>query len=142
MELIRCVYSSAANNPAMGETELESLLNISRRNNAELGITGMLLFHKGSFFQILEGERAKVEALYSKIELDDRHRRLTKIVVEPIVQRDFSHWSMGYPKVTAAELARIPGLNDFFSEGSSFLQLEEGRVKKLLAAFRDGRWHS
>jgi EAL domain-containing protein (putative c-di-GMP-specific phosphodiesterase class I) len=49
---------------------------------------------------------------------------------------------MGYSAISAQELDEIIGLNDFFAEGSSFTQVNSGRAKKLLTAFREGRWRS
>ena len=47
---------------------------------------------------------------------------------------------MGYPNISRSELEEIPGLNDFFQKGNSFSQLEEGRTRTLLAAFKEGKW--
>lgn len=102
----------------------------------------MLLFQNGSFFQVLEGERTVVEALFEKIATDKRHARVTKVILEPIEERDFGEWTMGYPKISARELAEIPGLNDFFARARSYLELGEGRAKTLLAAFKAGTWRT
>jgi len=48
---------------------------------------------------------------------------------------------MGYPRVTKQDLQEISGLNDCFVQGKSFMDLEEGRAKVLLEAFKDGKWH-
>jgi hypothetical protein len=48
---------------------------------------------------------------------------------------------MGFSQVSRKELALISGTNDFFSGSSCFLGLDSGRAKKLLSAFREGRWH-
>ena len=47
---------------------------------------------------------------------------------------------MGFSQVSRKELALISGSNDFFSGSSCFLDLDPGRAKKLLSAFREGRW--
>jgi len=86
-------------------------------------------------------DREVVEELYARLEGDDRHHNVIKLIVEPIAERSFGTWSMGYPKVSREELAQIDGLNDFFSQGKSFMELEEGRAKTLLEAFKGGRWH-
>jgi hypothetical protein len=118
-------------------------LDECRRNNAAAGITGMLLYHKGSFFQVLEGERNVVEALYEKILEDNRHKRTTRIIFEPIKERAFGEWTMGCPILSAGQLSQIPGLNDFFVRGDSYLELGEGRAKTLLEAFAlEGRWRA
>ncbi len=142
MDLVHCIYCSAAATTEFDPKGLQTLLEECRRNNAKLGITGMLLFQNGSFFQVLEGERTDVEALFEKIAADKRHTRVAKVILEPIEERAFGEWTMGYPKVSAKELAQIPGLNDFFARGSSYIELGEGRAKTLLAAFRDGRWRT
>ena len=90
----------------------------------------------------MEGDRTVVEALYEKIAADKRHTRITKLILEPIEERAFADWTMGYPKLSQKELSEIPGLNDFFSRGRSYMELGQGRAKTLLAAFKDGRWRS
>lgn len=142
MDLVHCIYCSAAADPGFGLEDLAGLLAASRRKNARLGITGILLFDEGVFFQVLEGERVVVEELYETIAADERHARVRKIILEPIEERNFGEWSMGLSDVGVAELRRIPGLNDFFTEGRSFMDLEEGRAKSLLEAFREGLWRT
>ncbi|MEO0948655.1 MAG: BLUF domain-containing protein, partial [Cyanobacteria bacterium J06641_5] len=118
------------------------LLEESRVKNAQHEITGMLLHENGSFFQILEGPAEAVDRLYEQIAQDDRHTKTVTIIREPIAKRSFGAWTMGFPSLDSEELDEIIGLNDFFSGGSSFTKINSGRAKKLLAAFRDGRWRS
>ena len=40
--------------------DLKALLNQSREKNLKLGITGILIYYKKHFFQILEGEKDKI----------------------------------------------------------------------------------
>ena len=94
----------------------------------------------GTTTVMLEGVPDAVEALYARIELDKRHEHVTKIVAEAIPKRSFANWTMGFSEVSRKELALISGTNDFFSGSSCFLGLDSGRAKKLLAAFREGRW--
>lgn len=72
-DMIQLVYVSEATQPFTAES-LEALARGSAENNQTQGITGFLVHHDGHFFQVLEGDRAKVEALYAKIEDDDRHQ--------------------------------------------------------------------
>jgi len=102
----------------------------------------MLLHLEGTFFQVLEGAPDAVDGLFGAIRRDARHRQLTVIIREPVAARTFGEWTMGYADITPAELDGIVGANDFFTGGESFTRLGEGRAKKLLAAFRDGRWRS
>ena len=137
--LMHCIYASAAKRN-FETAELMALLQAARKHNDEAGLTGMLLYTEGSFFQVLEGVPEAVEALYSRIELDTRHKQVTRIVTEAIPSRSFADWTMGFSQVSREELALISGANDFFSDSSCYLGLDSGRAKKLLSAFRGGRW--
>ncbi len=140
MALIHLIYSSAATDADLSTESLEVILEQSRKNNTKADITGILLFENGAFFQVLEGEEETVTSTYDNIEKDPRHDRVTKLISEPIAERAFGEWSMGYPKVSKKELLEIKGLNDFFAQGNSFMELEEGRAKLLLRAFQNGKW--
>ncbi len=139
MELVHCIYCSASTK-VVKPTDLATLLAECREKNSKAGLTGMLLYSERTFFQVLERDRPVVEALLEKLTLDKRHARVTKILLEPIEQRSFAQWSMGYSKITKKELADIPGLNDFFAQGRSYMELGEGRAKALLSAFKEGAW--
>ncbi|MCB1801184.1 MAG: BLUF domain-containing protein [Gammaproteobacteria bacterium] len=139
--LIHCIYASAAT-AEFTPKDLEELLSVARKNNEALGVTGMLLYEKGSFFQILEGAPEAVESLFEKISADKRHSRISKLILEPIEARSFANWSMGHAAVPVRKLSEIEGLNDFFQAGKCFTGLDDGRAKILLKAFRDGQWRS
>jgi len=139
--LIHLIYCSAATAP-MTDEGLQTLLAAARAKNARLGVTGMLLHENGSFFQVLEGPGAALRTLFEEIKQDPRHAKVATIINEPIAKRAFGEWTMGYSTASAADLDRIVGLNDFFTGGSSFTGINPGRAKKLLAAFRDGRWRT
>jgi hypothetical protein len=140
--LIHLIYASAASRP-MSSTELGALLARARERNTSLGLSGMLLYADGSFFQVLEGKPDVVLGLYERIERDPRHNQVTCIIHEPIPRRCFGAWSMGFSNLSAAdELAHAPGANDFFGRAQSFNDVSYGRAKKLLAAFAAGRWRS
>lgn len=139
--LVHCIYASAATAEFTSE-DLDELLSVARKNNAALGVTGMLLYEKGSFFQILEGLPEAVETLYQKISADKRHSTIAKLILEPIEARSFANWSMGCASVPVHKLSEIEGLNDFFQSGKCFTDLDDGRAKKLLKAFKDGQWRS
>jgi hypothetical protein len=115
-ELIHCIYASAVSRDFETE-ELEELLQVARENNAKLGLTGMLLYAEGSFFQVLEGPADVVDALYVKIKRDKRH-----------------------DNVSREELAGILGVNNFFRNAGAVECYDAGRARKLLAAFSEGRW--
>ncbi len=140
MALIHLIYASAATAP-FSKDQLLKLLEIARVRNEQRGVTGMLLYSEASFFQVLEGEEETVMALYDHIAKDTRHSTVVKIIKEEIEQRSFADWSMAFRAVKHSELRKHPGLSDVLTRGSSFCALDEGRAKKLLSAFKSGRWH-
>ncbi|RYG57926.1 MAG: BLUF domain-containing protein [Alphaproteobacteria bacterium] len=137
--LCHFIYASAAAQPFDREA-LQVLLRQAQTNNERCDLTGMLLYIEGSFLQVLEGDPGVVEEAYDKIARDARHTKVTKILAEPIAQRQFGSWTMGLGQVTKEDLRNEPGLNDFFGEGRTLDELDEGRAKRLLAAFAEGNW--
>ena len=111
--MIRLTYASTALKEWSPE-ELLKLLTECRTNNGAKNITGILLYNKGTFFQVLEGDEASVNSLYGMIEHDKRHKDVTLIQQENITERAFPYWSMGFEKLDAKEISKIEGLNDFF----------------------------
>lgn len=139
--LVHCIYCSAAIN-SFTQEEILTMLEKARINNQRLDITGMLLYENGSFFQVLEGHPDTVTNLLNIIEKDKRHDQIIKIIYEPIESRDFSEWTMGLAGVTMQDLKNIDGLNDFFESGRRYIELDEGRAKTLLKAFKKGKWRA
>jgi hypothetical protein len=133
------IYTSAESTP-LDPPELKAILELARSRNAKRSVTGLLLHSASNFFQVLEGDEGVLNELFTTIAADPRHKRVTKIIDEPIAQRDFADWSMGFAEVASEELTSIEGLSDFFQEGNSLANLQPGRAKKLLSAFADGRW--
>jgi hypothetical protein len=138
-ELIHLIYASTATKE-FTDADLLQLLSVVRERNEKLALTGMLLHTDNNFFQVLEGEPAVVDEIFKKISQDERHTRVVNIIREPIAKRSFGEWSMGFTSVDVNDLQEMSGLNDFFGGGSSYIQLNAGRAKKLLAAFKQGRW--
>ena len=138
-DLVLVAYASAASAPFTGDA-LGDLLIKARSNNARRSLTGMLLYHQESFFQVLEGPPAAVDSIYQRISEDPRHVKIVKLIQESIDERSFADWTMGLGRMEQGELGAIPGLNDFFRQGSCLWELEPGRAQTLLEAFREGRW--
>lgn len=93
--LHRLIYVSAAREE-VSSADLERLLGIARRNNEAAGVTGLLLYHDGSFFQVLEGPKEAVVRIFSTVERDPRHSRVIVLQNKVAETRAFPNWSMGY----------------------------------------------
>ena len=89
------VYVSAARH-LLRRDELLLLLNDCRKRNAQIGVTGMLLYSEGTFMQVLEGPEQTVRALYRSIEADPRHSALIVMAEEKRHGRLFGGWPMRY----------------------------------------------
>ena len=93
MSLHRLIYKSVSKHPLSSDF-LKSLEEISKKNNAALDVTGILLGTNASFLQVLEGEESNVNRIYNKICRDSRHADIELISYRQISQREFSEWSM------------------------------------------------
>lgn len=89
------VYTSTSSRP-WERDELVSLLEESRRANAAIGVTGLLLYRDDAFMQVLEGEEETVRSLYHRIAVDPRHQDVANIWVAESPRRRFADWSMGF----------------------------------------------
>ena len=121
------------------ETELTQLLETSRCNNAEAGITGMLLYKDGNFMQFLEGPKDNVCALLDQIRHDPRHKGMMLLLQQEHPDREFSEWSMGFKMLGRDKLPEIPGYSDFLDlplTSEQFL-LNPSRTLRLLLSFRE-----
>jgi hypothetical protein len=63
-------------------------------DNRALGITGALMYENNTFGQVIEGPEKVINALWHKIQKDDRHKNVHLILSKPISERSFSKWTM------------------------------------------------
>ncbi len=92
--LFNMVYCSraAANVDAAA---VDQIIATSHRNNPRWGITGMLVFGEGIFFQWLEGPRASILRLMTLLRSDVRHEQIILLSeVEESRERLFPQWDM------------------------------------------------
>ena len=101
--LVEFLYNSASVSSQLTNMDLDHILASARRRNVAEEITGMLLYYRGEFVQILEGRKQSIENVYEKfICPDTRHTAINKVLENTITHRSFSEWSMGF--VGAAEI--------------------------------------
>lgn len=117
------------------EENLTNILEQSRRNNARLGITGVLLYVRGSIIQVLEGEQPALEALYERIQADPRHKNVTTVINRPIPQRLFGQWSMGYETLTTRQLEEIQRVVNLDDNQESLTGAGESVILKMIKLF-------
>ena len=132
------VYVSTATR-GLNTEELEELLDVSRRYNQREGITGMLLYVEGNFMQAIEGAHDRIGDLYKRLERDPRHHNITKLVDEPIAQRQFAQWLMAFRQVSLASIRELEGFSDFLDRGfdTEAMRAWPDKAHKLLLTFRE-----
>ena len=113
--LISLVYTSTASAP-FRETALAHLLDQARASNGARDITGMLLYRGERFIQVLEGPAHIVRRLARTIGQDARHRDMRILMDEPIDERRFEDWTMGYGKLQSDRDQTPPGFRDSFAD--------------------------
>lgn len=100
----RFIYSSQATID-FSPDELVALLELARRKNQEVGLTGMLLYCSQSFLQLLEGDRVALDATYARIAADERHTNLRRLMYVDAAAPLFGDWTMGFEHIDDEELA-------------------------------------
>jgi hypothetical protein len=94
VELEQLVYVSQATQP-LSPKALRELIARSAARNASVQVTGLLLYSRGHFMQLLEGPPAAVGKLYDTIRVDSRHAAVRRLSCKPVWGRLFAKWHMG-----------------------------------------------
>lgn len=108
--MIRLLYLSQASPAAARSDSLDEILQTSRRNNASLGITGVLVSGGGWFMQLLEGPESAVLKLYARILDDRRHGSARVLHITPANEAIFGEWSMGFVRRNPLEFEHVTAL--------------------------------
>lgn len=100
--LYQVVYCSSAA-PGVDDATVAGIIEHAQARNAERGITGMLVFGNGIFFQWIEGPRDTMTVLLAKLKADPRHENfVTLSETEETRERLFPDWGM--QPVSGAEI--------------------------------------
>jgi hypothetical protein len=137
MPVYQLGYVSTQTRP-MSPADLLDLLNSARAFNQRVNITGLLLHREDSFFQVIEGERRAVLALFERIRRDPRHQRVEVLFQEHCPTREFADWRMGFVELDGVDLRLLPGYSHFLSDGAepNGVLRELTRSRRLMLMFR------
>jgi uncharacterized Fe-S cluster-containing MiaB family protein len=135
--LYNTVYCSRAA-PSVDEAAVTRIIQTAHRHNPAQGITGLLVFGSGIFFQWLEGPCDNVTQLMKNIRADDRHESVVQLsTTEEVRERLFPEWAM--ERVTGEDIQDV--LLDALSEARDehnaaalrllMNQLESGQLSRL-----------
>lgn len=96
MSALRQVFYVSRVAEHLGERDVRRILDISRRNNRMLDVTGCLACSGRHFAQVLEGRDAAIEQLTRRIAADRRHAEFRLVLDRPLTLREYPLWSMAY----------------------------------------------
>ena len=135
--LYNMVYCSRAT-AGVDDAAVARIIESARRFNPAQGITGLLVFGSGIFFQWLEGPRDNVTQLMATLETDPRHDNIVLIsTTEEVRERLFPDWDMEL--VTGADIRDVllDALNEARDENNAAAlrqlleQLDSGQLSGL-----------
>ena len=88
------VYCSRAA-PGVDDATVAQIVATARRDNPRHGVTGLLVFGDGLFFQWLEGPPEAVAELMRRISADARHDTVVTLTQsDEVRERLFAQWDM------------------------------------------------
>ena len=80
--------------PGITSSDIENIIETSRKNNKKNDITGCLINFEGMFFQIIEGPKSAVLNLYKILKQDSRHFEVTELWKGVKLNRQFKDWNL------------------------------------------------
>lgn len=91
----------------LSDEALEGLLAGARGFNEKVGVTGVLFYTGGAFFQYFEGSPDSVTQVYERIAANRRHHSIRVLLDRRIGKRLFPDWLMGVSHTTDSEILRL-----------------------------------
>lgn len=131
--LIRVIYTSTAAD-GLDREAMKRLLSTARASNAAFRVTGVLVHAGSQFLQALEGNADTVDELFARITRDPRHSGVLTLVREPVEQRMFDAWHLGFSTLSPLQIATLCGANESGISVLGIAELNVGRAKRLLNA--------
>jgi hypothetical protein len=137
--LIQVIYVSSTTED-ISEHDTVQFLKQARTANRKHDVSGMMIYVGGCFLQLLEGEPAKVQSVCASIFHDKRDMRL--ILREPIAERQFPDWIMGFEAIEPQAAGQLLGEPELFASASKLVNIDYNNAKTLLSIIGRRRWQS
>lgn len=128
------LYTSVETN-TLADPDPMDILDQARSNNARDNVTGMLIYSGGQFLQALEGDASDVDAIFSRIAVDPRHRDVHMFLDHNIPSRTFSDWSMGFAITDLAEINVRTGAVSLNNLADIYRHVSDELVLELMIGF-------
>lgn len=111
------LYVSTAT--GLERSELDAIIASCEANNAERGITGLLVYNGRNFIQLLEGEEADLLWVMRRISTDPRHSGLSVLEDMPAESRACPDWLMRHIRLVDKVEDRRAALEEQLPSGLS-----------------------
>jgi Sensors of blue-light using FAD len=136
--IIQVIYVSAAA-PDISKHDTAEFLKEARKTNRKNDVSGMMLYVGGCLLMLLEGEAHNVGV--ASLEIVARKREMREIFREPVAEREFPDWILGFDAVAPVEAARLlePLM---FNSTSHPVHIEPQSARTLLSIIGRRRWQS
>ena len=123
--LYELIYRSTAKS-TLKDQDLKDILETAREFNQANHITGCLLYHKGQFLQMLEGDFQTLLNLYERIKHDKRHHDFLLLHMKEISERIYTDWTMAFKSLEHSDLSN-------YSAVAAFVELESDEEESSMA---------
>ncbi|MCY2686482.1 BLUF domain-containing protein [Salinimicrobium sp. TH3] len=130
-----CYISTATSE--FNNQEIENLLAEWREKNSNREIKGILLFSEGHFFQVLEGEKVKVLALYYRIIDDPRHTNVIQVMGKDVSRGSLDDYVVEHLK--APGFSRPYLIRKYCESVKGMDPQTQQQIREILDSFIDTR---
>lgn len=118
-------------NDALTDKEIKHILEHALVENNRCEVSGVLLHSLGSFFQVLEGNKDHILALYQKILEDDRHHDIFEVYNKPSAKPVFMDYESSFHLVTSNE--KLDQIREYLNKHKT--QSTTEKLTRLLKPF-------
>lgn len=126
-----CYVSNATEN--FSEAEIDEFFQRWKEKNSKLGIKGILLFSEGHFFQVLEGERTAVLALFNEINKDRKHKDIIQVLGKDIEKGSLDGYLTEH--LTAGNFSRPELIREYCGSVKGMDHRTQEQIKTILESF-------
>lgn len=86
---------------------LDEILRSAQQRNRESGLTGLLIYDRGHYYQWLEGPKAALTRVWDSIRRDNRHSDFKILRQQSVPLRFFEGWDMRLGRRTRGEIDEV-----------------------------------
>ena len=119
------------------ELDLLYLLAGSRARNRDEGVTGILVYDRGAFFQWIEGPNLPLQRVWNSIRKDPRHHDIQVLADTSIPIRLFQDWHMQFAHRDCKAADHIEGLIQASDQVMDRLHESPNEAPMILAEFSE-----